>query len=74
MPAKPYFCSSTAARPDPAVRARAGAGAPPGALGSAWRQAATAVFVSLAWLPMMLPLGNRLPDLAAVYLRLFLVR
>jgi hypothetical protein len=25
-------------------------------------------------LPMMLPLWNRLPDLAAVYLRLFFVR
>jgi hypothetical protein len=45
-----------------------------GALGSAWRIAATAIFVSLAWLLMMLPLWNRLPDLAAVYLRLFFVR
>ena len=33
-----------------------------------------AVFVSLAWLPLMLPLWNRLPDLAAVYLRLFFIR
>jgi hypothetical protein len=39
-----------------------------------WRIAATAIFVSLAWLPVMLPLWNRLPDLAAVYLRLFFVR
>jgi hypothetical protein len=30
--------------------------------------------VSLAWLPIMLLLWNRLPDLAAVYLRLFFVR
>jgi D-alanyl-lipoteichoic acid acyltransferase DltB (MBOAT superfamily) len=46
----------------------------PGALGTAWRVGATAAFVSLAWLPLMLPLWNRLPDLAAVYLRLFFLR
>jgi len=46
----------------------------PGALATAWRVGATAVFVSLAWLPLMLPLWNRLPDLAAVYLRLFCIR
>jgi hypothetical protein len=46
----------------------------PGALGTAWRIGTTAVFVSLAWLPLMLPLWNRLPDLAAVYLRLFFLR
>jgi hypothetical protein len=28
----------------------------------------------LAWLPMILPLWNRLPDLADVYLRLFFLR
>jgi hypothetical protein len=33
--------------------------------------AGTAVFVSLAWLPVTMPLLNALPDLAAVYLRLF---
>jgi len=53
---------------------RRGTAHTPGALGSAWRIAATAIFVSLAWLPMMLPLWNRLPDLAAVHLRLFFVR
>jgi hypothetical protein len=45
-----------------------------GVLGTAWRVGATAAVVSLAWLPMMLPLWNRLPDLAGVYLRLFFVR
>jgi hypothetical protein len=56
------------------LHGRRGTARTPGALGSAWRIAATAIFVSLAWLPMMLPLWNRLPDLAAVYLRLFFVR
>jgi len=56
------------------LHGRRGTARTPGALGSAWRIAATAIFVSLAWLPMMLPLWNRLLDLAAVYLRLFFVR
>jgi hypothetical protein len=37
---------------------RRGTARTPGALGSAWRIAATAIFVLLAWLPMMLPLWN----------------
>ena len=44
--------------------------------GSAQRgaSAATAVFVALAWLPLLLPQFNRLRDLGAVYLRLFGLR
>jgi hypothetical protein len=53
---------------------RAGDGGSPGMAGMAWRVAATSTFVALAWLPMMLPLWNRLPDLAEVYLRLFFIR
>ncbi len=52
--------------------ARRGECAPaPGGLGTAWRVAATAIFVALAWLPLVLPQLNSLRDLGAVYLRLF---
>ena len=47
---------------------------PVAALGTAWRVAATALFVSLAWLPLALPQLNSLRDLGAVYLRLLGLR
>jgi D-alanyl-lipoteichoic acid acyltransferase DltB (MBOAT superfamily) len=58
------------------VRARRGAAAQPApaGLGATWRVVLTAVFVALAWLPLMLPQFNRLRDLGAVYLRLFGLR
>jgi len=61
------------------THARARRGAPaaqpaPAGLGGGWRVALTAVFVALAWLPLMLPQFNRLRDLGAVYLRLFGLR
>src|SRR5262249_44103740 len=49
--------------------------ATPGPFGRAWRVAGTVVFVSLAWLPVAMPaLLSRLPDLGAIYLRLFFFR
>lgn len=42
----------------------------PSPLGTAWRVAATALFVALAWLPVLLPQFNRVRDLGAIYLRL----
>ncbi len=42
----------------------------PGVTGTAWRVAATAIFVSLAWLPLLLPQLTSLRDLGAIYLRL----
>lgn len=46
----------------------------PGGLGTAWRVTATAVFVSLAWLPLLLPQLDGLRDLGAIYLLLFGLR